>query len=195
MRAVDFANALHAKFNASRRNGHKTKTAGDWTRHVFPLLKDIAEESDLWWAGRGQGKASQRYGEAREYVWDFTMYDRIVGKQPAEAWNLPCVVIEHENAHSLLAFRFDHWKTLFSHAPLRIAIGYVGKHMAKRRGEWVQAINDASDANAWHFPPNTEDLIALGYYGMTKADNNFEFWRRRNDEREWTPLTIPATAA
>jgi hypothetical protein len=192
MQAIDFASALHAKFDKSRRNGHKTRTAADWTRHVFPLLRAIAKERHLWWAGRGKGEVNPRYGEAREYLWDFTMYDRIAGKRPAEMWNLPCVVIEHENAYSLPAFRFDHWKTLFSHAPLRIAIGYVRQTMADRRGEWVQEINDACEANAWHFPPNTEDLIALGHYGMTEGNNNFEFWRRRRGQRSWKKLPVPA---
>ncbi len=194
MRAADFAKALHSKFDASRRDGHKTKTAGAWTRHVFPLLREIAEEHRLWWAGRGMGDLSPRYGETREYLWDFTMYEWVAGRRPVNTWNLPCVVIEHENAHDRGAFRLDHWKTLFSHAQLRVAVGYVGARAEAKRQDWVDDINVAArlGANAWHFPDGTEDLIALGYYGMTKGTGNYLFWRRSHGETQWTPLAVPA---
>ena len=190
--AESFARELHAEFEKKRVKGHKTKTVSEWTRHLFPMLAEIARRKNLWWAGRGygEGKGELRDGEAREYLWDFTMYHRIKGRRAAKTWNLPCVIIEHENSYNLPAFKFDHWKTLFSHAPLRVAIGYVRKRMASRREEWVEEINRSADRHAWHFPPQCEDLIALGYYGMTKADN-FEFWRRGRSERRWTKLPVP----
>ena len=183
--AVDFARALHTKFDETRAAGHKTNTSGDWTHHVFPLLGAIAKDHRLWWAGRGMGKVNPRYGERREYLWDFTMYE----PDSAGLWNLPRVIIEHENAHGYKAFSFDHWKTLCGYAPLRVAIGYRGKRSANLRYEWIEKINLAAmaPANEWLFPPDTEDLIALGYDGMT-ASGNFEFWRRRGKEREWSPL-------
>ncbi len=182
-----FAQALHKKFHETRRRSQRLDTS----HHLFPLLREIAEEHGLWWAGRKAGSADPRHGEAREYLWDFTMYKAVAKKRPADAWNLPCVVVEHENLHGFAAFRFDHWKTLLSRAPLRVAIGYVSKTKAKRRGEWVEAINETSVTDAWDFPPNTEDLIALGYFGMTKADN-FEFWWRHGNNRQWTELAVPS---
>ncbi len=180
MTAADFARALHTKFESTRRRGHKTDTSRAWTRHVFPLLADIAKDHSLWWAGRGEGKVSPRHGEAREYLWDFTMYE----PDRDGVWNLPRVIVEHENSHGFKAFSFDHWKTLCGFAPLRVTIGYRGKRSAHLRSEWITKINDAavSASNAWQFPPGTEDLIALGYYGMTEASGNFEFWRRTGTE-------------
>ena len=192
MSAEQFARALHRMFDDTRERGDATNSAGEWSKHVFPMLARIAERHDLWWAGGNTEPKQSRRGEAREYLWDFTLYH----PDKDGLWNLPRVIIEHENAHDLDSFRLDHWKTLCGVARLRVAIGYVGATMKDQRHEWVEAINAAAKtkANAWHFPPDTEDLIALGYYGMTTS-GNYEFWRRRNDEREWTPLTIAASAA
>lgn len=188
--AEQFAKALHWGFDRSRKDGHATNSAGEWSRYVFPLFAAIAEQHGLWWAGGNTEAKRSRRGEAREYLWDFTLYH----PDKDGVWNLPRVIIEHENAHDLDAFRLDHWKTLCGVARLRVAIGYVGATAKNRRHEWVEAINDAARerANAWHFPQGAEDLIALGYYGMT-TDGNYQFWRRRDDERVWTPLEVSTT--
>lgn len=187
--AQTFASELHTRFNDSRAAADETNTAGDWSRHVFPIFADIAEKHQLWWAGLNTGRPRPRSGESREYLWDFTMYH----PDADGLWNLPRVIIEHENSHAVTAFRFDHWKTLCGLAPLRVAIGYVGASAATKRQEWVDEINAAgkAEANAWHFPPDTEDLIALGYYGMTQGSGNHLFWRRTAASRKWTTLTVP----
>lgn len=186
--AKTFAHELSTRFNATRAEANQTDTSGAWSRHVFPLLADIAEDHGLWWAGLNTGRQRSRTGESREYLWDFTMYR----PDTDGLWNLPRVIIEHENVHTLAAFRYDHWKTLCGLAPLRVAIGYVGADASQRK-QWVASINDAAEvnANAWYYPAGTEDLIALGYYGMTQGSANYEFWCRRDDERRWTPLTLP----
>lgn len=188
MSAHAFATALHAQLDAHRADTPDSDAPVAWSAFLFARLKAIASSHGLWWAGRGHRGATRpraTVGEHREYLWDFTMYDN----DAAGAWNLPQVVVEHENDHSLDAFRFDHWKTLCAVAPLRVAIGYAGKQPSTR-ADWVTQINVAAreKLNGWYLPSGTEDLIALGYYGMTQGDGNFRFWRRRGTETEWSPL-------
>lgn len=187
MSAVSFASALHNKFATARATAHATVTQAEWSRFIFPLLGEIASTHGLWWAGRTGGtRPLETVGQQREFLWDFSMYDNEV----AGTWNLPQVIVEHENVRSLDAFRFDHWKTLCALAPLRIAIGYCPDVTAQ--DGWVGAINQASEhpANGWHPPAHVEDLIVLGHARMTEADGNYRFWRRRGTERIWTPIDL-----
>lgn len=182
-----FRKRFLAEFNTSRDRAAATETQRDWSAYMFPLLASVAKSLGLWWAGSGFGLPSHpdpAEGERREYLWDFTMYARASRAK----WNLPQVVVEHENLHSFEAFQLDHWKTLLANAPLRVAIGYTPRE--RDRDMWVKSINTVArqPIHGWNQHRTGQDLIALGYWGMTDKDARapFRFWIRHADEQQWT---------
>lgn len=205
MNAQEFASELHKSFSTRRREADLKVGAAEWSGFMFDILCRMARAQNLVPCGKGGGDHG---GENRQSLWDFTMYD--VWDQPegddvdAQSgllthWGLPCVVVEHENQHSESAFLNDFWKTLSTHAPLRVAIGYCGSRQNKKgddlRESWVATINDKSARRpaGWNraFIEGTEDLIALGFYGMTAADENFRFWIRSHKQWRWEEFTPP----
>lgn len=185
--ALRFATALRDRFSSTREEADIAATQGEWTSYMYSLLAGIAKRERLWWAGCAPSlRARSSGGEYREYLWDFTMYE----PTKRAVWNLPRVIVEHENVHSLAAFRFDHWKTLLAAAPLRVAIGYTPH--ASKQDAWVKDINRTAQdqVHGWSQRPDVEDLIALGFWGMTKGEENFRFWRRTPGEVEWSELVL-----
>lgn len=188
-----FADELRAILKERHDEAEEAKKgkAAAWSHFMYPCLVDVAERLGLWWASSAvpsrldpSGNAERR-GERREYLWDLTLFARQgVGSGD---WGMPLVIVEHENAWSEAAFRVDHWKTLCAFAPLRVAIGYARN--AAERKTWIDEANAAVGREHWTFPQETEDLLVLGFGGMTVDD--FGFHLRGRGAKNWLPLGAP----
>ena len=125
--------------------------------------------SDLWGSG-GSGA-----GIHREYLFDFTWYSEW------KSWELPTVVIEHENSWSMNEFLFDLWKLMMAGSGLRVMIGY--RRASVMPESYLEAIHSASLAGGWRFPLGTEDLVLLGHGRM--GPRGFHVFHRPAGQERW----------
>ncbi len=138
--------------------------AATWTLFVFRALFDAAKDCGMM---ASASKDVERTSQAarwqrREYLFDVTWY-----RGEGGPWEIPSVLLEHENLWHRDAFLADFWKLLLGLAPLRVMIGYAAN--ASLRDSWVDAINEmlSVDANNGFRPPaDVDDLILIGHKGM-----------------------------
>lgn len=101
--------------------------------------------------------------EYREYLFDLTWYSNNNGY-----YEQPAVIIEQENHYDPSEFRLDFWKLMVGYAPLRVMVGYTKTQAeCSDRIDWL---NQAVNENQWNFPPQTEDLVLVGYQAMEHGD-------------------------
>lgn len=134
--------------------------------------KSLADATDDW------KEAKKEEGLKREYLYDFTFY------RTWQPYELPEVIVEHENAWSEGGFLLDFWKLMFGSAPLRVMFGY-GREL-KRARKYLESAWAEKRKNNWYFPPKTEDLVLLGFRDM--EPRAFEVYRRRCGETDWSNI-------
>src|ERR1700691_5520727 len=91
---------LRALKDAKRRGTEPAEVrSASWTHYMTGRLLDLAKENELHLCGKTLGHFGldlKTEHLAREYLFDFTLYERDAWKN----YSLPCVIIEHENQWS-----------------------------------------------------------------------------------------------
>jgi hypothetical protein len=136
---------------------------GKWTAYITHVLHKVARRADLGCCCRSTEhpsslkKMTKQNGERHEYIYDFTWY------RTWHSYELPAVIIEHENKLDINEFMADFWKLMFGYAPLRIMICYT---MADQWQWYIDTIHYYAREANWHYPGNVEDLVLIGRYYM-----------------------------
>ena len=175
---------LRALKDAKRRGTEPAEvSAASWTHYMTGRLLDLAKENELHLCGKTLGHFGPDLKTehlAREYLFDFTLYER-------DAWknhSLPCVIIEHENQWSEGEFLRDLWKVMIGFAPLRVMFGYA------RDEQGVKALATAvrREAASWSYPAQgVEDLVLLRHPGATA----WRLLRRPPGAKAWSESVTP----
>lgn len=144
-----------------------------WTSLMFDVFQAAANDCAMVSCSPKNKRGP--YWAKREHLLDVTWFRTDCGD-----WDTPELILEHENQHSQQEFLRDFWKLLVGYAPVRVMIGYCGKK--DQRVSWIDSLNQKlRDTKAQiRFPGDVEDLILLGYWGMSFTD--FAVYRRRNSE-------------
>lgn len=159
----------------------------DWTAWMTERLHDVARDAGLSCLCKNRDHrsdfegcgAGETRGLQRERLYDLTWY------RAWTSYEIPSVIIEHENSYSLDAFLNDHWKLMFGWAPLRVSIGYARD--AAALDAYLPHLNDTAARAGWRFPPDCEDLSLLGHRGM--HPRSFRVLHRAPGATEWRDLS------
>jgi hypothetical protein len=131
-------------------------TSGAWSSYMAGVFHAMVNELGVSCCCH-LGHHDEVPGVGREYLWDLTWYEA-----HGAYYDLPSVVIEHENQHSDAEFFADFWKVMTAFAPLRVMVGYTGREKLEAR---ISQICRLVDAQGWTYPPNSTDVILLHEYG------------------------------
>jgi hypothetical protein len=171
----DFLHALRISLLAAPREAvsYAQVNATSWSSFMFGVLERVA-------ATCGMVSCAARHGTGpdwarREHLFDVTWFRTNCGD-----WETPELILEHENQHNQTEFLKDFWKLLLGYAPMRVMIGYCSE--ASKRIEWIEKVNEILTKSKSHirFPNAVDDVILLGYYGMSITD--FAVYRRYDSE-------------
>lgn len=167
------------------RRGARAYWGADWTAWMTERLHDTADANGLSCCCKDDrhgaefgSEVGQTRGYKRERLFDLTWY------APWVPFQLPEVIIEHENAHSWPAFLADHWKLMVGFAPLRVSFGYHKDPAALDL--YTGRLNELAIKRGWRFPQDCEDLSLLGEVNM--APRGFRVLHRARGETRWEDL-------
>ncbi len=118
---------------------------------------------------------SKKLGYRREYLWDYTLFRKW------KEYELPSVIIEHENSHGREGFLLDFWKLMLGFAPLRVMVGYV----SRRRDCSVRFREMERVARSMEKPQTTTDLVLIRSPDMKEDKPYFLGWERPAGQDEW----------
>jgi len=165
--------------------GKRALRGADWTDWIAVQLHEVARQRRLSCcchfaphsATLDSGERGQPRGYHLENLFDMTWY------RDWSRYELPEVIIEHENEWRFKAFMRDHWKLMMGRAPLRVSFGYT-----RKRDGWKQLqkkLNGHATRNAWSFPATTEDLVLVGH-GHMMTPHDYKVLHRGAGDRSWS---------
>lgn len=157
-------------------------TQGYWTEFMTRVLLRTSNRLKLGLCSQylpveqvDWAKASKERGLRREYLFDFTMFKGWSG------YELPRVVVEHENLYSKAEFLLDFWKLMLGFAPLRVMFGYTRReNQVLKRWNDVEGLSRTRD---WVYPAESSDLVLIGHREMEPT--GFKVWTRLAGQTEW----------